>query len=69
MNPLCGTCGIPIRWQPTIVGSETYCCIGCAYGGPCVCDYERLPDPDDRTSLVIWNESKLELRVYTLREE
>jgi hypothetical protein len=69
MNPSCGTCGITIRWQPTIVGSKTFCCIGCAYGGPCVCDYERLPNPDDRTSLVIWNESKLEIRVYSVREE
>ncbi len=69
MNPSCETCGILIRWQPTIVGAENYCCIGCAYGGPCVCDYERLPDSNDRTSLVIWKQSKLEIRVYSVREE
>lgn len=41
--PKCANCGIPIRWEPTIVEGKAYCCVGCSHGGPCNCDYERLP--------------------------
>ena len=64
----CKTCGIPVRWKPTIVGSELYCCMGCAYGGPCVCDYERLPDPDDLAAIVIWKETRLEISIHIVEE-
>ena len=43
MNPICANCGIEIHWQPTIVDGRTYCCPGCAQGGPCTCDYSNLP--------------------------
>ena len=49
---LCANCGIVIRWQPTIVDGKAYCCLGCAYGGPCECDYENLPHPDDVNPMV-----------------
>jgi hypothetical protein len=50
--PICETCGIVIRWQPTIVDGKKYCCMGCALGGPCECDYENLPEPDQVNALV-----------------
>lgn len=49
----CENCGIVIRWQPTIVESRTYCCPGCAQGGPCECDYDNLPQPDEVNALVL----------------
>jgi hypothetical protein len=42
---VCANCGIAIQWQPTIVVGKTYCCLGCAHGGPCECDYDNLPLP------------------------
>jgi hypothetical protein len=50
---ICSTCGIVIRWQPTIVDGKEYCCLGCAQGGPCECDYENLPEPDEVNALVL----------------
>jgi hypothetical protein len=41
----CANCGIVIDWQPTVVAGNSYCCLGCARGGPCDCDYENLPQP------------------------
>ena len=52
----CANCNIPIRWQPTVVDGKPYCCLGCAAGGPCECDYDHLPMPDDRVSMVVWHE-------------
>jgi hypothetical protein len=42
-EPKCANCGIVIRWQPTVVDGRVYCCLGCAHGGPCECDYDNLP--------------------------
>jgi hypothetical protein len=39
----CANCDIDIFWAPTIVQGKTYCCTGCAAGGPCNCDYSQLP--------------------------
>ncbi len=50
---VCENCGIVIRWQPTIVGERVYCCAGCAQGGPCECDYENLPQPDDMRAMML----------------
>ena len=47
MYPLCANCEIEIRWKPTIVDGNRYCCAGCAEGGPCICDYAQLPRLDD----------------------
>jgi hypothetical protein len=38
---ICANCDIEIRWSPTIVQGKTYCCTGCAAGGPCSCDYSQ----------------------------
>jgi len=43
MEDICANCGIRIVWQPTIVDGSAYCCLGCAMGGPCTCDYSNLP--------------------------
>jgi len=43
IQPICANCGIAIHWQPTIVDGRIYCCLGCAVGGPCTCDYSNLP--------------------------
>lgn len=51
MKAVCANCGIEFNWQPTIVDGLAHCCIGCSQGGPCTCDYSRLPQPDDPTAL------------------
>jgi hypothetical protein len=51
-KPVCANCGIEIRWRPTIVDGVAYCCLGCSRGGPCECDYSRLPRTDDNTAIV-----------------
>lgn len=51
MKAVCANCGIEFDWQPTIVDGLAHCCIGCSQGGPCTCDYSRLPQPDDPTAL------------------
>ena len=35
----CANCDIDILWPPTVAQGKTYCCTGCAAGGPCNCDY------------------------------
>ncbi len=37
--PKCANCDIDILWPPTVAQGKTYCCTGCAAGGPCSCDY------------------------------
>ncbi len=37
----CASCDIEILWPPVIVQGKTYCCTGCARGGPCSCDYSQ----------------------------
>ena len=51
-KPICANCGIEIHWQPTIVDGVAYCCLGCSQGGPCECDYSRLPRTDDPSAIV-----------------
>lgn len=62
LRSVCENCGIVIRWQPTIVGGRTYCCMGCAQGGPCECDYDNLPHPDQVKALVVFRRRQLVLR-------
>jgi hypothetical protein len=62
---LCENCGIAIEWQPTIVGGKTYCCVGCAHGGPCECDYDNLPQADDVNPMVPHTEFRLAERSAT----
>jgi hypothetical protein len=37
----CTNCEIEFLWPPTVVQEKTYCCTGCATGGPCCCDYSQ----------------------------
>jgi len=37
----CSNCEIEFQWSPTLVNEKTYCCTGCAGGGPCCCDYSQ----------------------------
>lgn len=37
----CANCDIEILWSPTVRHGQTYCCRGCASGGPCCCDYSQ----------------------------
>ncbi len=48
---ICRNCGIEMDWQPVIVDRQPYCCLGCAQGGPCQCDYNRLPSPAIQATL------------------
>jgi hypothetical protein len=50
---VCENCGIVIHWQATIVDGADYCCPGCAKGGPCDCDYDNLPQPEDTNPMVL----------------
>ena len=33
----CANCDIELRAEAVVRGGRTYCCEGCALGGPCVC--------------------------------
>ena len=37
----CANCDIDFLWPPTVVQGKTFCCTGCAAGGPCNCDYSQ----------------------------
>ncbi len=37
---LCANCGLEIDWEPVVAEGRTYCCGGCARGGPCYCSYD-----------------------------
>ena len=36
----CASCEAAIPGRPFLRMGDAYCCVGCADGGPCVCDYE-----------------------------
>ena len=36
----CASCDIEITTEPVTVDGRTFCCRGCADGGPCGCGYE-----------------------------
>jgi len=52
MTKRCANCGIEIHWTPTAINGVSYCCLGCSEGGPCTCDYSRLPQDSDKAALV-----------------
>ena len=39
---LCANCGLEISWPPAVVDGNSYCCGGCALGGPCYCSYDSI---------------------------
>jgi hypothetical protein len=57
--PICANCGIPIRWHSTVVDGQSFCCSGCAAGGPCECDYAHLPERGRRLDIVVWREIEI----------
>lgn len=38
----CDNCDFPILGFPARVGERVYCCLDCARGGPCNCNYTVL---------------------------
>lgn len=59
---VCANCGIVVRWQSTTVDGKSYCCLGCAHGGPCECDYDNLPQPDQLNALVLQKRERSDVR-------
>ncbi|HEX7951176.1 MAG TPA: hypothetical protein VF494_12565 [Candidatus Limnocylindrales bacterium] len=49
----CASCEMLLTGRPVYHMDETYCCLGCAQGGPCVCSYEAdlASDGVDRLGL------------------
>jgi transcription elongation factor GreA len=43
---LCAGCELEVAWPPVERAGRTYCCDGCAAGGPCCCSYDDVPDPE-----------------------
>jgi hypothetical protein len=37
---VCLTCEIEVPWPPVLRDGRSYCCEGCAVGGPCSCSYD-----------------------------
>src|ERR1051326_5516238 len=37
---VCATCELDVPWTPIRRGVLSYCCEGCAAGGPCCCSYD-----------------------------
>ena len=42
----CATCELEINWPPIERGHDSFCCDGCAAGGPCTCTYDEVTDPE-----------------------
>lgn len=68
MSHICANCGIPIHWQPTLVDGIAYCCVGCAGGGPCTCDYSHLPQWGDSASLIQIRQTRTIIRLESSPE-
>lgn len=46
VRQVCDCCEIEITGTPVVRDGKTYCCEGCAGGGPCTCDYtQKEPAP------------------------
>ena len=56
----CANCDIEILWSPTVVQGNTFCCAGCAAGGPCSCDYSQHEYRSTKVSRVMYNKHNLE---------
>lgn len=37
VHTICDRCGMEYTWPGVTVGSQIFCCAGCASGGPCTC--------------------------------
>jgi len=49
----CTNCQIRFDWLPMLLDGQPYCCAGCTEGGPCSCDYGRLPETGERYAIVL----------------
>ena len=45
---VCNGCGVEVTWAPVVVDDQRYCCLDCAEGRPCECDY---PPEEERGTL------------------
>lgn len=36
---VCDGCGVEISWAPVLMNKRVYCCLDCAEGRPCQCDF------------------------------
>jgi hypothetical protein len=43
---VCATCEIDVPWRPVRRDGRSYCCEGCAAGGPCSCSYDQPVERD-----------------------
>lgn len=43
---VCATCEIEVAWPPIRRDGHSYCCEGCAAGGPCSCSYDQPAKAD-----------------------
>ncbi len=54
----CDSCDIDLGHDHLVARGKTFCCVGCADGGPCVCSYERgdcrLPHRNGHSDPVIY---------------
>jgi hypothetical protein len=44
--PICANCELEVPWTPVQRGGNTFCCAGCALGGPCSCSYDNFDYSD-----------------------
>jgi hypothetical protein len=55
----CFSCDIELSGEPLMAAGRTYCCSGCAGGGPCSCTYEVrsvIPTTNGHTDPVLTRE-------------
>ena len=67
--PQCANCQITIHWLPIIVDGQSYCCFGCAEGGPCTCDYGHLPEASERSAMVLHHSPYITFIEQTEKQE
>ncbi|MFZ2361300.1 MAG: hypothetical protein WA040_18305 [Anaerolineae bacterium] len=42
---VCDGCGVEIAWAAFVLGDKTFCCVDCAEGRDCECDYPPQESP------------------------
>ena len=65
----CASCEILLTGQPVWFMDETYCCRGCAEGGPCMCSYEADLADDGVANLGLLVEPTLEPTLDPVAEQ
>ena len=49
---VCDGCGVEIAWLPVVVDERHYCCLDCAAGRLCECDYPPEEERSEQESVV-----------------